>query len=636
MTITVIYPSAAELNPWLQLRTLALRQVLKSKIQECSLMDFKPNSDTRVILADISIRESVLERFPNLHSAPSLTPWILTLLPPAPKFLSRTDRTVFAPALSLSAIGNLSPEKLATIAEINAWLSDAERTLLAVEPNELSREMNPGLSTLISPKQPSMYLNALANASQVLSFSQDPVIYALSHHIPAFLINFSPIATHRLSLPTISITSETDAASFRSHLFEAREHFPWDRLKPILEQGRDSAQSWVDSLSQPLPAQGTEHSETKTPTVMHFLSVSDSQYLGQLVGWIENISQFKNIRPHFHLLDLDGRTTRTLLNLFENTTFSNYQLSDLWSPEELKEIETRSPGLKAFSSKPRLLLNVLNQTQAPTFYFDSDVFFYESPQTLLSEIQDSAMLLFPHWNDHFPQARMDGLFNAGMIGVNRGAEPFLKWWSEQCLERCVMSCHEGVVGDQAYLDFAPIYCTTTQIYRRADHNVARWNLLSLGVHLESHSPERPQLQDGRSIKSYHAAFRDSLGCYETKFAWDQLASFFTPPVLSIDSGITYANTLELQAPYWRSLSRTLRLRDLFHRLHLGQIAASPQSVARWMKISEYDFGIVLARFAQCLASLRRKPTDITQNIQNSPSWVDKQSHFLMESIWNKT
>ena len=71
-------------------------------------------------------------------------------------------------------------------------------------------------------------------------------------------------------------------------------------------------------------------------------------------------------------------------------------------------------------------------------------------------LKDHSVLLFPHWNDVFPEARLDGLFNAGMVGVAPGAESFLNWWSQLCYWECTLNEGGGVVGDQAYLDFVPV------------------------------------------------------------------------------------------------------------------------------------------------------------------------------------
>ena len=158
------------------------------------------------------------------------------------------------------------------------------------------------------------------------------------------------------------------------------------------------------------------------------------------------------------------------------------ELKDVWTPNELKTIEQRSIAFRAFSSKPKLLESVLRDTQGPTFHCDSDVYFFCAPEKLLETFLGGHTTIFPHWNDVYPKGRIDGLYNAGMIGVRPGAEKFLKWWGDQCLANCSFDPLNGVVGDQAYLDFAPILFEGVNVYRKKDHNVARWNLKNLGIH----------------------------------------------------------------------------------------------------------------------------------------------------------
>src|SRR5690606_20334238 len=124
-----------------------------------------------------------------------------------------------------------------------------------------------------------------------------------------------------------------------------------------------------------------------------------------------------------------------------------------------------SKGYQAFSSKARLLLKALADG-IPTFYCDADIHFFTSAHDLTRQFtKDSSVFLFPHFNDVFEAARSDGLFNAGFVAVAPGAERFLNWWSDMCLKACGNDRAAGVVGDQGYLDFAPVFFPEVKVHR---------------------------------------------------------------------------------------------------------------------------------------------------------------------------
>jgi len=331
---------------------------------------------------------------------------------------------------------------------------------------------------------------------------------------------------------------------------------------------------------------------------LNLCSVSDFSYLPFLLGLIENIEQVSKVLVSFSVLALDS-ATKEFLSAHYGNRVQVFELKEIWNPGELSKIKTRSFGIQAFSSKARLLKAVFEKYSVPTFYCDSDVYFFECPQKLLDTFASSHTVLFPHWNDDFPRGRNDGLFNAGMIGIRSGAERFLDWWGQQCLNDCDLDPSKGVVGDQAYLDFAPIYFEGVQIYRAGDHNTARWNIHHLGL---SFSENRLQMKNsaGLKVKTFHAAFIDSFGFFEFKYCWDQLITFFCRyPVPR--SPVLKRNILVQQQQYWLTLSRGLKLRDSVASL-LGKGTRVRQSVQE----SPVWFSGFLARLLNWGVFLRKK------------------------------
>src|SRR5262249_32670239 len=156
-------------------------------------------------------------------------------------------------------------------------------------------------------------------------------------------------------------------------------------------------------------------------------------------------------------------------------------------------------------------------------YTDLDIFYFESPEPLIGAFGEGNVLLFPQWNDQLWHSKFYGVFNAGMVGVRRGGEKFLDWWSQRCLRDYNADFLKGYYADQGFLDLAPAYFADTRVYRGGDHNIAYWNTSTL---VESFTAT-VQLKNGRSLKSIHAAGPDRFGLYQWKYGWDQVVAFFS-------------------------------------------------------------------------------------------------------------
>jgi len=412
-----------------------------------------------------------------------------------------------------------------------------------------------GEGLLVVPRHPEMARTAIASARGVVSFRWIPAQLAAAAGVPCVFVADGEAwgeAARDLALPWISPRGIEDPAGLARSVISALETFPRAEVaRRVDENGR----VLVDFLrSQKLVPAGPRGSDRRR---FQAGTISDSRYLPFALGWLENLLAHEGDSVGLHVLALDPAAKAELLARYGASGLTVHELTDLWTPAELPEILGRPIAERAFSSKPRFVARILEQAGGPVVYADSDVYFLEPARDLVSALGDGALLLFPHWNDDFPAARRDGLFNAGMLAAGEPALDFLGWWGARCLDDCRVAVHEGVVGDQAYLDFAPALFDGVKIYRGGDHDVARWNLATLGVRFSEAWWEPPRLADGRAVASYHAAFADGLGLFGMKYAWDQLVTGLTgfhPPRGSPLPG----NTLAQQARHWLALSRCLR------------------------------------------------------------------------------
>lgn len=136
-----------------------------------------------------------------------------------------------------------------------------------------------------------------------------------------------------------------------------------------------------------------------------------------------------------------------------------------------------------WSLKPVLIKALLNKYDK-VIYLDNDIFFFNSPAFLWSELDDKDVLLTPHNYPRNPQENQNwleanfkvGLYNAGFIGVNKKAKQVIDWWANCCLYRCEKSWFRGLFDDQKYLDLVPIVHPNTKILEHKGCNVAGWNV----------------------------------------------------------------------------------------------------------------------------------------------------------------
>jgi hypothetical protein len=377
-----------------------------------------------------------------------------------------------------------------------------------------------------------------------------------------------------IGMPFLEVTANTDPADLCHRTEEQLRKYPWATVRERLDTLRSGMFDFLkESGLAPRAAKPSKRSEKKSPSLvtvgssaapLQLCSVTDSHYLPFFLGLVQNVLDVQREPVRFHLLVLDDKTQAMARGCAETLPIQFHTLADLWTAEELPVIRERPAGLRAFSSKARLLSRILGITGAPALYCDADIFFFAGPGGLAKAFPEgSAALLFPHWSDSYFFGRRDGLYNAGMVAARPGAERFLEWWARHCLNQCVVNYASGHIADQAYLDFAPVLFPEVAVYRGADHDIARWNLHLLGIEHNPAGHGPPLTGTGKPIQSFHAAVADEAGFFEAKYAWDQMASFFGGLAHIERSEPQFSNTVLQQKTYWTALGRYLNANKAF-------------------------------------------------------------------------
>jgi hypothetical protein len=122
-----------------------------------------------------------------------------------------------------------------------------------------------------------------------------------------------------------------------------------------------------------------------------------------------------------------------------------------------------------------------------TYYFDPDLMFFDSLNSLDKEFKDSNILLTPHINTPIPPDNSSpnensflnyGIYNLGFIGVKRNENSFqfLDWWEERTLNYGFINVKQGYFVDQLWINLVPLFFNKVKILTSYGYNAAPWNL----------------------------------------------------------------------------------------------------------------------------------------------------------------
>lgn len=148
---------------------------------------------------------------------------------------------------------------------------------------------------------------------------------------------------------------------------------------------------------------------------------------------------------------------------------------------ELAALQTaRARAEFIFTLTPCLVRHLLRTEPAanPVFYLDADLYFFDDPVALRTDLGAGSVYVVPHrypsWHD---DSRWYGRFNVGVLGFRADANGFacVDWWRRQCLQSCALIGDGIHYGDQKYLDAWPEKFDGVVVSAHPGINLAPWN-----------------------------------------------------------------------------------------------------------------------------------------------------------------
>jgi hypothetical protein len=152
--------------------------------------------------------------------------------------------------------------------------------------------------------------------------------------------------------------------------------------------------------------------------------------------------------------------------------------------EIYKKYGYTNPGPFRWALKPVFISHLLQNDFDKVIFTDADMYFVNDFSFLFQELDDSNVLLTPHWAYLNPleddkslfDVLQGGLFNAGFIGANKKGMEAINWWAGMCHFKTEDNPEHGLFFDQKYLDVLPVQFPEVKILKHQGCNLANWNI----------------------------------------------------------------------------------------------------------------------------------------------------------------
>ena len=217
--------------------------------------------------------------------------------------------------------------------------------------------------------------------------------------------------------------------------------------------------------------------------IEHFVTLFDSKFLP--LGMALHDSLMIHAQPfHLWILCMDELVEKQLkqISLSHVTLIPRKEIET----QELLAVKPgRTLGEYCWTLTPFTPQAVFdrNPNVKSVTYLDADIFFFDDPRILLSELDQSRkhILITEHaYDPKYDQALASGRFCVQFTTFRRTeqAAKVMKWWQDKCLEWCFARLENGKFGDQKYLDSWPeLFSDVVHIVRQVEKTLAPWNVL---------------------------------------------------------------------------------------------------------------------------------------------------------------
>jgi len=210
----------------------------------------------------------------------------------------------------------------------------------------------------------------------------------------------------------------------------------------------------------------------------HFCTLFDSGFLARGLVLYDSLVA-SGIEFQLAVFAFDAKAEEVLGELrLPNLTV--IPLETLEDPGLLAVKATRTRAEYCWTSTSSTLLYCLKQLGWPeATYLDADLFFFSSPEPLITEMGSASILLTSHnYARPYDQSRLSGTYCVQFMRfvADEPGLTALRWWRERCLEWCFNRREDGKFGDQFYLEDWPSRFRGVHVLEHQGGGLAPWNI----------------------------------------------------------------------------------------------------------------------------------------------------------------
>lgn len=221
----------------------------------------------------------------------------------------------------------------------------------------------------------------------------------------------------------------------------------------------------------------------------HFCSLFNSVYQFHARLLYESICEHDNIdNLQFYFFCFDDKSTEYFRELqLKNINIISLEELEIYFPE-LKEVkQERSIAEYFFTSTPAICKYVLENYSSvdEIVYLDADLYFFQSPEILFTEISYASISIIPHrFNLLNYYKNIYGYYNVGWLSFKRDKEGVacVNKWFQDNIEWCFDKLTFKRYADQKYLNYWKKSFRSIHVIKNKGANVAPWNVGNYKIH----------------------------------------------------------------------------------------------------------------------------------------------------------
>lgn len=221
----------------------------------------------------------------------------------------------------------------------------------------------------------------------------------------------------------------------------------------------------------------TNHRKSPNHSLVTFF---DSNYLPKAIVTYLSLSKLQS-NFTLYAFCFDDLSYKIIHDL-DYKNFIPIKRSDFESPELLKSKKDKEKYYEYYwAYKPFLVQKIMDQTGAEVVtYIDCDFLFFQSLDSVLSEINTADVLLQPNnfsydeVKQYLPVGYYCSCFES--FRNNKNGKFILSWWHKKCLEWCRATFEKDKFADQKYLEGWRSKFKKVKEITTVGANIAPWNI----------------------------------------------------------------------------------------------------------------------------------------------------------------